>query len=105
MSAIKLERRYGALQSVAGLYKVVAVIVLILAGIGAIFTYNTLGGAGGLFGRSSEQELLAVLWAGSVLMVGFVLFLILYAAGEALQVIIDIEENTRATRKILEQRE
>jgi hypothetical protein len=88
---------------VAGLYKVVAVIVLILAGIAALFTYNTLGRAGGLFGRSSEQELLAVLWAGSVFMVGFVIFLILYAAGEAIQVIIAIEENTRATRTLLEQ--
>lgn len=99
----KLERRYGALRTIAGIYQVVAILVLIVAGIGAIWTFQvSIEASRGFFGNSSDAELQAFLSAAGVFLAGFVVFLLLCATGEAIRVVIDIEENTRATRKILE---
>ncbi|MEO0248775.1 MAG: zinc ribbon domain-containing protein [candidate division WOR-3 bacterium] len=102
--AIKLERRYKALWTIAQLYKVVAVIVLILGIVGALATFNMMQRAGSSFEMSSDG-VSAMLSAAAVFVTGLIAFLLLYAVGEAICLFIDIEENTRATRKILADRE
>jgi len=91
--------RYGALRTIAGVYKVLAWLAAIVCVIGAIISIAAAqkmarsgygSGAGGL----GFVGVLAYLIAGAV---GFVSF---YAAAEGILVFLDIEENTRATRSL-----
>ena len=99
-----MEKRYGVLRFIAGLWKILAWIVLVLGVLGALGTL-----VGGIFGGADSQiwEQLGVpaLVSGTVVgIAGFLgilittilYFLIIYAVGEVLSLFIDVENNTRA---------
>ncbi len=94
--------RYGALRTIAGVFKVLAWLTAAVCVIGVIMSIAAAGkmansgygsGAGGL----GIVGVLVYLIAGAV---GFVSF---YATAESIIVIVDIEENTRATRSLTRQ--
>ncbi|MBN1259722.1 MAG: hypothetical protein JXB35_03490 [Anaerolineae bacterium] len=107
-----MEKRYGVLRFIATLWKILAWIVLVLGILGAIA--SLIGGiAGGLDARTMRDLGIPGFVSGTLIgvmvfvvaLVGAVLqFLVLYAAGEVVSVFLAIEENTRATRALLERR-
>jgi hypothetical protein len=105
-----MEKRYRALRIVGSLYKIIGFIVLILAIIGAIgiCAAGTLGGAflrdfsndfgpGMMNGMGSTfGGVIGGIISGLVFLIGGGIGgLTLYATGEAIYLLIDIEENTR----------
>ena len=104
-----MEARFKTLRLVGTLWKIFAWIVLVagvLSSLGLLIT-SILGGAGlrGLFETTAEGlvgEIPPVLdWIGGVMMffvslvVTLLNFLVLYAAGELIHLLLAIEENTR----------
>lgn len=109
--AILMEQRYRVLRIVATLIKVLAWIVLVLGLLGAILLVigAVAGGLGGLGARAYRDLAMnttigAVV--GSIIMgLGSVLyFLFIYAAGELIHLLLDIEQNTRETAYYLKTR-
>jgi|GEM_PF-1934730 len=90
-----LQPRYGALRTIAQIFKIVAIIIFIAMGTGAILAFAAAVGGGDL--DKDEQILLAILAP-----VGFLIALFIYGGGEVVKLFIDLEENTRAMRKTLE---
>ncbi|RMG48251.1 MAG: hypothetical protein D6723_15370, partial [Acidobacteria bacterium] len=86
---------YGALRTIAQIFKIVAIIIFIVSGVGAILAFAAAVGGGDL--DEDEQILLAIL-----VPVGFLIALFIYGGGEVVKLFIDLEENTRAVRKTLE---
>ncbi len=105
-----MEKRYRALRTVGSLYKIIGVIVLVLAIIGAIgacaagalggaalrdfsneFGPGMMNGVGSTFGGVIGGIISGLF----VLIGGGIGGLTLYATGEAIYLLIDIEENTR----------
>ena len=87
--------RYPALRSIAKVYKIMAWIVAIVAGIIAFVALLT-----GIFKGGEEFQ---ALFAFVVCVLGGAIgYISLLAISEGIQVFIDIEENTRRTRRTLE---
>lgn len=100
--------RYPALRIVALIYKVIAIITAILTVIGAC-TAPFMGGSlfsqlagGGMRGAGMIGGLISGL---VVLLYGGFIALFLYAAGEVLVLLMDLEANTRTTVALLQQGE
>jgi hypothetical protein len=102
-----MEKRFTALRIIATLYKIVGVVIAILVVIGVIVTiisqpfsidfgFGRLGGALGLI--SSIVLAVVEILAGGLSALG------VYAIGELLYVLINIEENTRFTALIIRDR-
>ena len=102
-----MEKRYTALRIIATLYKIAGVVIAILVVLAVIFTvvsqplaidfgYGRLSGTLGV--------ILAILAAIVELIVGGLSALGVYAIGELLYVMINIEENTRFTALIMRDR-
>ncbi len=90
-----MERRYTLLRIVSFLFKLLAVILLLVSLVGlAFFLVRVIGrtGHGGGLGQwvQAVSGLVLFVWA-------FIEFMILYAVGESLNVLMAIEENTRAS--------
>lgn len=90
-----MKRRYALLRVVSFLFKLGAVIVLLLAlaglGFGIARLIAVAGGNGGMMQwAQAVGGLFLALW-------GIGEFMVLYAVGEALNVLMAVEENTRAT--------
>jgi hypothetical protein len=112
-----MEKRYKALRFIGTVYKVIGIIVGALAVLGAIGfcalsaiggtalsslgnSYGYSSGAGGLF----SGLLGGVLVGGLMLLYGGITAITLYALGEGVYLFIGLEENTRATAALLQQR-
>ena len=115
-----MEKRYSILRIISAIYKFVGVILLILTLLSAVgVCLLSLAGGAALddiiqetesdqFGRSNSDSGLAEASAlgGMLLSVGVLLYggfisLAIYGTGEAIQVFLSIEENTRATSLLM----
>jgi hypothetical protein len=75
-----LESRYRALRTIAGVYQAVAILILIVAVIGAFVVFLTSTNLMSPFGQPSPRDyLIALVPAGSALVTGLLIFLVLYA--------------------------
>ncbi|MBX3052331.1 MAG: hypothetical protein KF753_12685 [Caldilineaceae bacterium] len=105
---MSVPQRFGVLRLIGTLLKVIAWIVLagsillaLLAGLAGPIARQFLGDAG------LQSELLSLGSAGgliagvSLMLMGIVLFLVLYAAGENIFLQLAIEENTRMSAALL----
>lgn len=105
-----MEKRYRALRIIGSFYKIVGAIVLVLTILGALGAcgMSILGGSAmtdysNQFGDMGGMGLLGGVVGGvilglTVLISGGVGGLTMYAVGEGIYLLIDIEENTRAAR-------
>jgi len=97
--------RYPALRVIALIYKVLAVILAVLTVLGACsapFMGRSLFREAGL-GDVGGAGLIGGLITGLVLLIyGGMIALFLYATGEAITLLMDIEANTRITAELLE---
>ncbi len=108
-----MEKRYGALRTIATIYKVAGIIVLVLTIISILgicatsvlggtalsrlsqdYGYNPGGAIGGVIG-GLIASLISILAGGG-------LALTLYATGEGIYLLLAMEENTRATVALLQ---
>ncbi len=106
-------KRYGALRAISTVYKFIGILVLvltILTALGACFLFAVGGASLAALGQSNTNAA-----AGPAMVTGFVLAfgilaggglyaLTLYALGELISLLLDMEENTRATALLLQQR-
>jgi hypothetical protein len=101
---VLMEKRYTALRIIATIYKVMGVIFGVLAILAAIAT--VLGGAtldlG--FGNRAGGTFVALIGAVFILLGGLLGALGVYAIGELVSLLINIEENTRFSAIILRDR-
>ena len=109
-----MEKRYTALRIVATVYKVLGVIALIITLLAVLgFCLTGLAGGGLLreLGRGPNATPLAgpglgavggLLAGGLALLYGGGLAVTLYGLGEAIYLLIALEENTRATAQLLQ---
>jgi hypothetical protein len=88
-----LVSKYKALRAIANFCQFVAVPVAILYVLSAFFLFKA---------ESSLDVPLAVVEAAGLVVAGVFSMVVLWAAAEAIRVFIDIEENTRAVRQIME---
>jgi hypothetical protein len=109
-----MEKRYKALRFIGSVYKVIGIIVGVIAILGAIgfCALSAIGGsalsslsssyggsgAGGLF----SGLLGGVLAGGIILLYGGITALTMYALGEGVYLFIGLEENTRGTLELLQ---
>jgi hypothetical protein len=99
-----MEKRFGALRAIGSIYKALGVIVLLFGIVGAVLVI--VGGAAAGGGRQGLLGGAGGLLAGGVgaavsLLIAFLISLGLYGAGEAIFVVLAIEENTRAAARNL----
>jgi hypothetical protein len=87
--------RYRTLRAIAAFYEVLAVIVGFIAAFALLVTILTTRFMGGL---------LVILQAVGTILFGAIGIVVCLATAEGIRLAIDIEENTRATRLMLEQR-
>ncbi len=102
-----MEKRFRALRTIGTLLKILAWLVIVVAVLGAIFVAIAgIGGSIGMIGDAVGQDVAglavggafaAILMGGAMLLAGVIYFILLYAAAEAIYVILSIEENTRLT--------
>jgi hypothetical protein len=110
-----MERRYSALRTIATIYKVAGIIVLIITIISILGICATSVLGGSMFNRLSSQYgnfpspggtiggILGGLIASLVsILTGGGLALTLYATGEGIYLLLAMEENTRATTVLLQ---
>jgi hypothetical protein len=95
-----LRRKYFALRLIAGVFKVLAWLAIVVGIVAFILTivsggmfFNTMGSYGGL--------LMHIPMAILSLFIGFVVFIGWYALAESILVFLDIEENTRRCAQLL----
>ena len=109
----EVEKRYGALRIIGTIYKVMGVIVLILTVAGIVLSFLSALAVGSLtgYGYGSPYTIAlptgligAAIGAAISLIVGGGMALTLYAFGEAIYLLIALEENTRATAVLLGRR-
>jgi hypothetical protein len=104
-----MQRRYGALRAIATLYKIIGIIIFVLALLAAIFAClglvlgdATLRGLAQQFGAPLGLPLANLAMVAVGLLYALILGLALYAFGEAIFVFLAIEENTRLTSMVLD---
>jgi hypothetical protein len=122
--AVNIKKRYRVRRTISVIYKIMAVVVLILCIGGAVASYVSSSSANkGIVKEATsmleeEATLRIKATGGSVLesifpafgsplatlVIGIIGFLILYASGELISLLIALEENTRKTSLMLEQK-
>ena len=105
-----MEKRYGALRLFGLLYKILGIIILVLAVLTAAGTciMGFVGGAAAQelsrnIGSDVSIGLVGLITAFITLFGGAISGLSLYAIGEGIFLLINIEENTRASATLLRQ--
>lgn len=98
-----IERRWGALRTVAAILKGIAWLTLVIGGT-ALLVMISAGGRNAVLGPS-DMGLRASLAGGlATLALGVLYFLLFYVLAEGIQVIVAIEENTRIAAKYIMER-
>jgi hypothetical protein len=100
-----MEKRYSVLRFIGNIYKLLGVIVLILAVLGSLGACAGVMLGGTAFRESATQTGIPLLGsfvggiiiAVIVLLEGVVVGLSLFAAGDFISLLLSVEENTRAT--------
>jgi hypothetical protein len=101
-----MKKKYRALRIISWIYRVLAILVLILAVVGAVLSF--IGPASlGVTDTPENAALISNLSLGPVgaigsLVSGILIALGLYAFGQLFQLLIDLEENTRGTTLLLQ---
>jgi len=101
-----MEKRFRALRIIGTIYKVFAFIVLLL-GVGVGLIYLVVGLIGGASAYSRDASFAAlggvvgIVGGIAIVIYAAIVFLILYGAGEAVFLVLAVEENTRETNMIL----
>jgi hypothetical protein len=88
-----LEKKYNALRTLANFCQFMAVPTAIIHVLVAFLVYRFMGP---LIGP------VAIIQAGFIVVVGVFSMVVLFGAAESIRIFIDIEENTRATRQMME---
>lgn len=103
-----MQKKYGVLRIIATINKVIAWIVLVLGVLGGCVSLvaGVLPGLAATGSRTAPGLLVGGLAAGIVTSVGAIFisviyFLVFYSFGELIYLLIDLEENTRATAEQL----
>ena len=103
-----MQKKYGVLRIIATINKVIAWIVLVLGVLGgcASLAFGLLPGLTSAGSRTAPALLMGGLAAGLATSVGAIFFaviyfLVFYSFGEMIYLLIDLEENTRATAEYL----
>lgn len=94
--AISVERKYGALRIIATLIKVLAVLILLV---------GVIGGLSAMAGSSQIQSgnMMGGMFGGFFMLVWGIMGAVgLWAWAELINLLIDVEENTRKTHILLE---
>lgn len=82
-------QRYGTLRTIAGIFKILAWITIVLGGLGILgATINAAGEVG------SGQAFFVLVLGGLLIALYALMF---FAAGEFIHLMIDVEDNTRRT--------
>lgn len=104
-----MEKRYGALRTIGTIYKVLGIIagILTLVGLVSFCAFSVLGGSAlGSLARDFNPTLSTALGALGggllILLYGGGAAVTLYAFGEGIFLLIALEENTRATARMLQ---
>ncbi len=99
-----MQKKYGVLRIIATINKIIAWIVLVLGVLGGCVSLvvGLLPGLTATSSRTAPALLMGGLAAGLVTSVGAIFFavlyfLVFYSFGEMIYLLIDLEENTRAT--------
>ncbi len=101
-----MDRRFTALRVIGTVFKVLAWISLIfglLGAIGMLILGFALSGEQGPLGLDLGGPLAGIAMFVVALIIAAVSFLALYAVGESVYLLLDLEENTRRTAFILQQ--
>lgn len=108
-----MERRYRVLRFIGSVYKILGIITAVLTVLAALGLCLTTFLGGALFDQARQQlgvvgpqlskVAAGIFVSGLILIFGAVMTLLLYGAGEGLYLLIDLEENTRATALYLQQ--
>jgi hypothetical protein len=110
-----MEQRYTALRTVGTIYRVLGIIVGCITILGVIVTCISSVIGGGVLGSLSNQynytgaSLLSGMFGGLLMGVFFLIYggviaLTLFAAGEGVYLLLALEENTRRTAELLQQK-
>lgn len=99
-----MEKRYTALRIIGTLYKIIGVILGILAILGAVLTLVVRPAFDFGFGPFGLDFSFALVAAFVELIVGLLSALGIYAVGELIFLLVNIEENTRFTALIIRDR-
>jgi len=101
-----MARKYKTIRFIGGLFKVLGWIFLVLGILSAIVAVVTLSVGGGLVSRRLTEVVPSAVLGGVVsgimagiglALAGLVEFVLFYAAGEGIDLVLSIEENTRET--------
>lgn len=107
-----MEKKFGVLRIVATIYKVLAWIVLVVGVLGGCLSLGmgALGFVSGAASSSAFERSLGVTGALGGMVSGVIViffaalyFLVLYALGETIYLLLALEENTRATAERLKE--
>jgi hypothetical protein len=112
-----MEKRYNALRFIGNLYKIVGIIVGVITILGALGSciFSAFGGSilDSLINQSAGNStgglgilggfLGGFIISGILLLYGGMTATLLYAAGEAIYLLINMEENTRTATLLLQQ--
>jgi hypothetical protein len=112
-----MKKKYGALRTIGTIYKIIGVVIAIFTVIGALGICivgfaggSMMQGATSLLGEQSGSMnpagagIAGVLMAIWVLITGAISSVSIYALGEGVYLLLDLEENTRKTSDLLESR-
>ncbi len=106
-----MERRYSALRTISVIYKILGLLILaltVLAALGLCLASAAGSAALGSLSQGNNPSLAGGIVGGIViamiaLLYGGFISLTLYSLGEMITLIINVEENTRATAVLLQQ--
>ena len=101
-----MKKRFGLLRVIAVIFKVIGVIVAAATLLAALFTLVMSVGGGNVWemvGVDASTGLFAAILAAIIeVVVGALLALMLYGAGELITLLLDVEENTRSAVSLLD---
>ena len=101
-----MKKRFGLLRVIAVIFKVKGVIVAAATLLAALFTLVMSVGGGNVWemvGVDASTGLFAAILAAIIeVVVGALLALMLYGAGELITLLLDVEENTRSAVSLLD---
>ena len=101
-----MEKKHTVLRIIATLYKIVAVVFLIVTVLGVVFTFIAQPRIDLGFGLPSGPLVLAfaIVMAVFELLIGGLIFLGVFAIGDLISLLINIEENTRFSALLMRDR-
>ena len=94
-------KKYKALRTIASILKVVGIIYGVLTILGALGACIALGAGASYMYDEGLGIIMGILYGLLILIIGGIAALMMYAGGELIYLLIDVEENTRETADLL----